>query len=96
MQGFGGAQGLYSWVLMRQLVVAQKTVDAAVAGLAQLNGGAIAPALFAGHQVVAGGVLHRALAQAAAGGGGLPGTGSGFSSRLLTLLTTTHRLGQNK
>lgn len=96
MQGFGGAQGLHGGVLARQLTVAQKTVDAAVARLAQLNDSAVATALFAGHQMVAGSVLHCALAQATLGSSGLLGTSSSFGGSLLALLTTAHKLGQNE
>jgi len=66
-------------------------VDAAVAGLAQVYYVAVAAAFFAGHEVVAAGVLHQPLAEAAAGVGGALCTGGSFGSSLGELVAAAHR-----
>ena len=96
MQFFRCAQGLYSMVLLGQRPVGQKAVDAAVAGLAEVHGFAVAAAFFAGHEVVAAGVLHGPLAEAAAAVGGLLGTGRSLGGGLGKLLATSHGAGGEK
>jgi hypothetical protein len=63
-----------------------------VAGLAQIHHVAVAAALFAGHEVVAAGVLHQALAEAAAHIGGALGASGGFGSSLGQLVAATHTM----
>ena len=82
MQLVGGAQGGYGVVLLGQGAVGKEAVHATVAGLAQVDGIAVAAAFFARHEVVAAGVLHGALAEAAAGFGGALGAGGGFGGGL--------------
>ena len=82
MQLLGGAEGLYGVVVLGQVLVGQKPVDAAVAGLAQVHYFAVAAAFLAGHQVVAAGVLHGARAQAAAALGGALGARGSLGSSL--------------
>jgi hypothetical protein len=96
LQLFGGAQGCYSVVLLGERAVGEKPVDTTVAGLAQVYGFAVAAALFAGHEVVAAGVLHGALAEAAAKLGGPLGTGGSRSGGLGKLLATSHGAGGEK
>lgn len=77
-------------VLLGQRAVGKEAVDAAVAGLAQVHGFAVAATLFAGHEVVAAGVLHGALAEAAAEVSGALGAGSCLCGGLSKLLATSH------
>jgi len=90
LQFFGGAQRLHRVVLAGQGAVGEEAVHAAVAGLAQVHGFAVAAALFAGHEVVAAGVLHRPLAEAATEVGGPLGAGRRLSGGLGKLLTASH------
>jgi hypothetical protein len=96
LQLFGGPQGFYGVVLLGQRAVGKKAVDAAVARLAQIDGLAVAAAFFAGHKVVAAGVLHGPLAEAAAEVGRPLGAGGGLSGGLGKLLTTSHGAGGEK
>jgi hypothetical protein len=96
LQFFGGAQGLYGVVLLGQRPVGQKAVDAAVARLAEVYGFAVAATFFAGHQVVAAGVLHGPLAEATAVVGGRLGAGRGLGGGLGKLLATSHGAGGGK
>ena len=96
MQGLGGAQGFHGGVAVGQLAVGEEAMDATVAGLAEVYGIAVAAAFLAGHQVVAAGALHLALAKAAARIGGGAGAGSGFGGGLLALVKAAHEVGQNR
>jgi hypothetical protein len=90
LQFFGRAQGRYGVVLLGQRAVGKEAVDAAVAGLAQVHSFAVAAALFAGHEVVAAGVLHGTFAKTAAKVWGALGAGSGLCGGLSKLLATSH------
>jgi hypothetical protein len=90
LQLLGSAQCLNGGVLPRQLAVAQKPVHAAVARLAQVNGIAVEATFFAGHQVVARGLLHLTLTKTAASFGKALSASSSFGSSLSCLATTQH------
>jgi hypothetical protein len=90
LQLFGSAQRFYGVVLLGEGAVGEETVHAAVAGLAQVHGIAVAAALFAGHQVVAAGLLHGALAEATPDFEGALGAGCGFGGGLGKLLAAGH------
>ncbi len=82
MQLVGGAQRFHRVVVPGKGSVGEEAVHAAVAGLAQVHGLAVAAAFFAGHEVVAAGVLHGALAKAAPGFEGALGADGGFGGGL--------------
>jgi hypothetical protein len=82
LQLFGGAQCFYGVVLPGERAVGEEAVHAAVAGLAQIYGVAVAAAFFAGHEVVAAGLLHGALAETASNFEGVLGAGGGFGGGL--------------
>ena len=65
-------------------------MHAAVAGLAQIHYFAVAAAFFAGHEVVAAGLLHGPLTKTTPGIGRKLGAGGSFGGGLGKLLAAGH------
>jgi hypothetical protein len=77
-------------VILGQRSIGEKAVHTAVAGLAQVHYFTVAATLFAGHEVVAAGLLHGPLTKATLGSGRTLGTGRSFGSGLSKLLAAGH------